>query len=121
MIVVTGDGKIKKNLTKDEVIKELKAAQAKGDRFASVTGAYAEGYNPFQIEKEAGYTGASKAATLRSLDESAGKMDKSVSYVLRDIPASIWAEYQNIAKRNGTSTAEELRKHIINTVMSYGA
>ena len=72
MIVVTGDGRILKGLDKYGVIDALKSAQEKGDRFASITGAYAEGLDPAEIEKEAGYNGATEAETIRDLDKKAG-------------------------------------------------
>ena len=56
MIVTTGDGKIIKNLDRDNVIAEFKYAQKHGDKFCSVTGAYAEGYDPDKLMREAGYT-----------------------------------------------------------------
>ena len=60
MIVVRGHGRIIKNLDKAGVIAEFRKAQAEGDRFASVTGAFAAGLDPAELEKEAGYHGASQ-------------------------------------------------------------
>ena len=62
MFVVTGDGRIIVDLDRDGVIRELQAAQRRGDRYCSVNGAYAQGLDPFEIERAAGYTiGANEA------------------------------------------------------------
>ena len=72
MIIVTGDGRIVKNLDKDGVIRELQAAQKRGDKFCSVTGAHLVGLDPFELEREAGYNiGATAKQCERSLDRSA--------------------------------------------------
>lgn len=113
MIIVTGEGKIKKNLGKEQVIAELKAAQKRGDRYCSITGAYAEGLNPAQLEKEAGYRGATEAETISDLERLT--RNTTANYTLRDIPKAAWNEYQAIAKRNGITAAEALRHHIIIT------
>jgi len=68
MIIVTGAGRIIKNLDKNGVIRELQAAQKRGDRYCSVTGAI----DPFGLEREAGYNiGATAKQCERSLDRSA--------------------------------------------------
>lgn len=58
MKIITGDGTIKHNLTRNQVIGELQAAKATGDKFCSVWGAYERGLDPFELQKEAGYSGA---------------------------------------------------------------
>ena len=74
MIIVTGDGKIIKNLDKAGVIRELQAAQARGDKYCSVTGAIQLGLDPFALEREAGYKcGATAKQCERSLGRSARK------------------------------------------------
>lgn len=74
MIIVTGDGRIIKDLDKDGVIRELQAAQKRGDRYCSVTGAIQLGLDPFDLEREAGYKiGATAKQCERSLDRSARK------------------------------------------------
>lgn len=74
MIIVTGDGRIIKDLDKDGVIRELRAAQKRGDKYCSVTGAIQLGLDPFALEREAGYKiGATAKQCDRSLDRSARK------------------------------------------------
>jgi len=74
MIIVTGDGKIIKNLDKAGIIRELQAAQARGDKYCSVTGAIQLGLDPFDLEREAGYNcGATAKQCERSLDGLARK------------------------------------------------
>ena len=74
MIIVTGDGRIIKDLDKAGVIRELQAAQKRGDRYCSVTGAIQLGLDPFDLEREAGYKiGATAKQCERSLDRSARK------------------------------------------------
>lgn len=72
MIIVTGSGKIIKDLDKDGVIRELQAAQKRGDKYCSVTGAIQLGLDPLELEREAGYKcGATAKQCERSLDMSA--------------------------------------------------
>jgi hypothetical protein len=74
MIIVTGDGRIIKDLDKAGVIRELQAAQKRGDRYCSVTGAIQVGLDPFDVEREAGYNiGATAKQCERSLDRSTRK------------------------------------------------
>lgn len=77
MIVVTGSGKIIKNLDRDGVIAEFKKAQKTGDKFCTVTGAIAEGHDPNEIMMEAGYTiGATIAETESSLHAAASALGR---------------------------------------------
>jgi hypothetical protein len=70
MIIVTGDGRIIKDLDKDGVIRELQSAQKRGDKYCSVTGAIQLGLDPFDLEREAGYKiGATAKQCERSLDK----------------------------------------------------
>jgi hypothetical protein len=79
MIIVTGAGKIIKDLDKAGVIRELQEAQKRGDKFCSVTGAHLVGLDPFAIEREAGYKiGATLQQTERSLDKSARQYLSSI-------------------------------------------
>jgi hypothetical protein len=79
MIIVTGGGKIIKDLDKTGVIRELQAAQKRGDKFCSITGAYQLGIDPFEIEREAGYKiGATLKQTEQSLDKSARQYLSSI-------------------------------------------
>ena len=72
MIIVTGAGRIIKNLDKNGAVRELQAAQKRGDRYCSVTGAIQLGLDPFGLEREAGYNiGATAKQCERSLDRSA--------------------------------------------------
>jgi hypothetical protein len=74
MIIVTGDGRIVKDLDKAGVIRELQAAQKRGDKYCSVTGAILLGFDPFDLEREAGCKiGATAKQCERSLDRSARK------------------------------------------------
>lgn len=74
MIIVTGDGRIIKDLDKAGVIRELQAAQKRGDKYCSVTGAIQLGLDPFDLEREAGYKiGATAKQCVQSLDRSARK------------------------------------------------
>jgi hypothetical protein len=68
MLVVRGDGRIFKNLDEAGVIMRLKEAQAEKDKFASVLGWLSAGYKTFQeLEKKAGYKGATENQCLESL------------------------------------------------------
>jgi len=69
MIVVRGDGRILKDLDRAGVIEALKQAHAEKDRFASVIGAICAGLDVADLEKEAGYRGASYNETLQSLQK----------------------------------------------------
>ena len=69
MIVVRGDGRILKDLDRAGVIEALKQAQAERDRFASVIGACCAGLDVADLEREAGYRGASYNETLQSLQQ----------------------------------------------------
>jgi biotin synthase-like enzyme len=71
MIIVTGDGQIKKDRNKAQVVAEFKAAKARGDRFCSVTGAYAAGLDPQDLERAAGYRGASEKEIIAALNQGA--------------------------------------------------
>lgn len=74
MIIVTGDGRIIKDLDKDGVIREMQSAQKRGDKYCSVIGALQLGLDPFALEREAGYKiGATAKQCERSLDRSARK------------------------------------------------
>ena len=74
MIIVTGNGRIIKDLDKDGVICELQAAQKRGDKYCSVTGAIQLGIDPADLEREAGYKiGATTEQCERGLDGSARK------------------------------------------------
>lgn len=64
LLIVRGNGRVIKNLTEAEAIEELKKAQAEGDRFASVWGAYEKRE---ELEKKAGYKGASAEEIGESL------------------------------------------------------
>jgi len=65
MFVVTGDCRIIRCATRQEVVSALRSAQASGDRFASVVGS--DDWRT--IEAEAGYTiGASEQECETSLD-----------------------------------------------------
>jgi len=78
MIIVTGNGKIIKDLDKAGVIRELQAAQKRGDKYCSVTGAIQLGLDPLELEREAGYKiGATAKQCERSLDRSARKYLRS--------------------------------------------
>lgn len=77
MIVVTGKGKIIKNLDRNGVIAEFKKAQEVGDKFCSVTGAIAEGYDPNEMMAEAGYIiGATIKETKSSLKSAAASLGR---------------------------------------------
>ena len=68
-MVIRGDGRILRNLTREGVIEALKQAEADHDRYASVLGWIAEGLNYTDLEAEAGYHGASETECLESLEK----------------------------------------------------
>ena len=77
MIVITGEGKIIKNLDRDGVIAEFRKAQKRGDKFCSVTGAYSDGCDPEELMREAGYKiGASEAECQASLSRMMSKIGR---------------------------------------------
>ena len=77
MIVVTGKGKVIKNIDRVGVVAEFQKAQKSGDRFCSVTGAISAGYDPVEIMREAGYTiGATTEEAEISLNTAAATLGR---------------------------------------------
>lgn len=77
MIIVTGDGKIIKNLDRAGVIAELQKAQKRGDKFCSITGAYQDGLDPVDLENEARYKiGATEKQSEAALSRAARELGR---------------------------------------------